>query len=590
MSRPSSPAPRVFGDAAVDGALAEWLDTNHLELVEAELLETGGSGGKLVSAFVRELDDRRSGGMRIIKLVGPSPDAEAEPRNHRAALLSRVPGNEVFIDRHLVGLAEKAWRLGDHWVMFQCPAGDGKDETTTLATLGRVPHLPGLAARIVRGVLSGWNPEDPEFSQGMTAARFVSELLGARLDDKAPLRTWVRDRVDARAGDRLWFSLTAEAPVLPDPLALSDGSPLSEHPVRFAARGRGHGDLHPGNIMAPVRTDASPDDYWLIDLSRFSDRALLARDPVHLLLCLIADEYLPHLSEAARAELMAVLSAPDPGPEPRCDGPLVPQGLADLVGRVRAELIEWGASRRFGPAWQAQWFLALHACSLMVTARDRYPDRDRWWFYLLAAHACGAYLDSVKVKRPLTAEIVSPPVLGGRVVEAEEKPAPVAVPDTAVVRRGETVVAEARATAGTLTVPPPGPQAVTEILRDISKTFESPLRHVSASEFGRLKADVVLFAQRRASQLAVELSMAQLAAAAPASAGGGDAAKVDGVLALLSDVTTTAVELRKAIVRREVGLKTPTTPGRPRQQEYLVQALTDLLDGVRGRLVALGAC
>lgn len=593
MERSPSQALRVFGDDAVDRALADWLDANELELVGPELLETGRSGGKLVSAFVRELNDRRTGGMRVIKLVASSPDAEAEPRNHRAALSSRVRDNEKFIDRHLVELAEKAWKLGDYWVMFQRPAGDGKDETRTLAALGRIRRLPDLAAQIVRGVLSGWNPEDPVIDQRLTAARFVKELLGARLDGEAPLQTWVRDRVDAKAGDRLWFALAEGAPVLPDPLALSDGSPLSDHPVRFAARGRGHGDLHPGNIMVPVRADASSEDFWLIDLSRFSERALLARDPVHLLLCLVADDYLPHLSEEARAELLTALSVPDPAPEPRCDGPLVPQGLADLVNRVRAELIEWGAHRGVTPAWRAQWFLALHACALMFTARDRYPDRDRWWFYLLAAHACRAYLDSVGVEHPRSADIVVPPV-SSRVSEAEGAAPALAVPDTAVARRGETaaaapVGASASETAALPAVPSLVDGAATslEVLAEIWNTFERPAQHVSDAAFSQLKADVLTFVQRRATQLSLDLGKAQLRSLTPLPARADGSASLDRVLDLLHDVAAAAKELRKVRLFPGPTMQALALGLMPKEQNDLLQALMDLLAEVRRAILAL---
>lgn len=575
MERSPTPVPPVFGDEAVDRALADWLGTNHLELTQAELLDTGGSGGMLVSGYLRELDDRRTGGMRIIKLVAPSPDAEAEPRNHRAALLSRVRDNEDFIDRHLVGLAEKAWRLGDSWVMIQHLAGNGQ-ETATLASLGRVGHLPELTAQIVRGVLGGWNPEDPVIDDQLTAAAFVTELLGARLDDGSPLMTWVREHVDARAHDRLWFSPAVDGPVLPSPLALSAGSPLSERGVRFAARGRGHGDLHPGNIMVPVGADAVPEEYWLIDLSRFSYRALLARDPVHLLLCLVADAYLPYLSEEARTEVLTALS----GPEPRCAGPLVPQGLAELIRTVRTEFSEWGAGRG-APAWRAQWFLSLQACALMFTARQRYPDRDRWWFYLLAAHACGAYLDSVGAPRPRSADVVeSPGPAPGRPVEDT-----VAV---AAVRRTQTVVA---GPADARPAPAPeeahGPDLVLAVLTAIWDAFEDPAEHVSEVTFSYLDPDVLQLAQHNAVRLNLHLGRAQMRS----GTGAGGETDLDGVVTLLADVASAAAELRNILIRPmlRVQMLGLATQPRPKQQEDLRQALMALLSEVRRVSVRLSA-
>ncbi|MCT7354541.1 hypothetical protein N4P33_20615 [Streptomyces sp. 15-116A] len=601
---------RAFGDPAVDLALAEWLQANDLELAEPELLDTGRSGGKLVSAFVRELDHRRTGGMRVIKLVAPTPDAQPEPRNHGAALRSRVPGNEAFIDRHLVRLAEKAWKLGDCWVMFQHPAGDGKDETRTLAALGRSGRLPRLAAQIVKGVLSGWNPQDPAFDTELTAARFVRELLGARVDEDSPLRTWVRAHVDAEADERVWFAPAEGAPALPNPLALSGGSPLNGRPVRFAARGRGHGDLHPGNIMVPVRADAPPEDYWLIDLSRFSEHALLARDPVHLLLCLIADAYLPHLSEAARAELLAALTDTGPECESRCEGPLIPQGLAELVVRVRTELIGWAAGRGVGRVWRLQWFLALQACALMFTARDRYPDRDRSWFFFLAAHACGAYLDCVDVERPRSAEVPTPggaphrtgqeeetapalPVVVGQVGPAPSDPAPespaISAPALpAAVRRTEPApgVPAPASPPDAARRPAEDAGAVPAVLTDIWSTFERPAQQVSDTAFGHLKSDVVLFVQRRATQLRLELSRVQIQSATALPAG---AAGLGRVQDLLHDVAAAAKPLHQFLVNPVLRMQTLAARQNPRQQEHLANALMNLLDEVRRAILDLSA-
>ncbi|GAA0655820.1 hypothetical protein GCM10009535_38420 [Streptomyces thermocarboxydovorans] len=574
---------RVFGIPEVDRALADWLDANELELVHPELLETGQSGGKLVSAFLRELDQEQTGGMRIIKLVAPSPDAQAEPRNHKAALRSRFPGNAAFVDRHLVGLAGRHWRLGEYWVMFQEPAGDGKDPTVTLAALGRSARLPGPAAQIVKGLLSGWNPGDPEIDQGLTAAAFVQELLGARCKDDSPLHTWVRSHFGDGVHDCVWFAAEGQGPVLPNPLALGGGSPLVRLPVKFAARGRGHGDLHPGNIMVPVRDDAPEDDYWLIDLSRFSEGALLARDPVHLLLCLIAGHYLPHLSEEARAELLGALTGTGAEPESRCDGLLIPQGLAELVVRVRTELTEWAATRRVTQAWRAQWFLALQACALMFTARERYPDRDRSWFFRLAAHACGAYVDLAGGERPGSPEVVIPDGPEGSALEETSRPG---------VAPSKASVVSQRTGPGAVAVSPPaatpdptgGAGAVAEVLKEIWSTFDRPAQQVSSLAFSDLKPDVVLFVLRRAHKLRTDLTRAQMAALMWAPGGEGGLGRVRD---LLHDVATAAKPLHQFLVNPVLRSQTLATRQNPRHQDLLADALRSLLDEVGGAIAAI---
>ncbi|MFF9277468.1 hypothetical protein [Streptomyces griseosporeus] len=410
MAHPPKRVEPVFHDESVDQRLAEWADANWLALERPRLLTAGGSGGRLAAVYLRVLKGRRTPGLRIIKLTGPSGEAGAEPKNHLAALDVRVPGTEEFTERHLVKLDEADfWRLDDSWVMIQLPAGDGIDEPRTLAETGRTASLPERVESIVEGVLGGWNPRPSTGAeeQPPTAAQFVAEILGRRADRDSALRRWARARIGDLADTEPYLAFRHGGRPMPNPLALGAGAPLDAHQVWLTVRGHAHGDLHPGNIMVPEEGEGSPGDYWLIDLSRFSENALLARDPAHLLVCLIADLYLPHLGRDAREELLAALT----DREPRCPGPLIPQGLAETVTRLRAAWNRWGAAGhlRINPSWRPQWFLALQGCALMVTARDRYGTADRWWFFRLAAEAGGAYLDEVKAQRPATAPVVGLP-------------------------------------------------------------------------------------------------------------------------------------------------------------------------------------
>ena len=108
-----------------------------------------------------------------------------------------------------------------------------------------------------------------------------------------------------------WISLPGHAYPLPNPLYLEADCPLARGRLPYAVRGRAHGDLHPGNIMVPKHAEPSGrSSYVLVDLSRFSDHALLARYPQHLMLYLIAD-FLPHMSDDCRGELLDLLVGRD---------------------------------------------------------------------------------------------------------------------------------------------------------------------------------------------------------------------------------------------------------------------------------------
>ncbi|MBN0044638.1 hypothetical protein JS756_11065 [Streptomyces actuosus] len=513
MAHPPPQAQKVFGDATLDLRLAEWLRVNGMELEGPRTLRTGGSGGKLVSAYLRmPASSPSTGGVRIIKLVGSSADAEAEPANHRAALDLRERGTEEFTARHLVGLDLHFLKLDGSWIMFQFPAGDGKEETTTLAELGRTPRLPELVASITHGVLFGWNPRpstrgrDLGTSAGgedtpLSAARFVALILGARADGDGVLRSWARTRLGPAVDTEPWFTFPGRGRPLPNPLFLESGSPLGTCALRFAPRGHAHGDLHPGNIMTPVREAASADAYWLVDLSRFHKDALLARDPVHLLVCLIADSFLPHLSDEAREELLTALS----GDTVVCTGPLIPQQLARTVERLRGVWIDWGARLGINPGWREQWFLALQAGALAVTARERYADAERWWFLRLAAAAGGAYLDAVGVRPPHRAPAPFPldpvPVAPVRPGPVQRGPGPADSGRQAVVPAPAAPRAPAPAPAAPPepSTPPPEPlfpqprpvgsrppesrqvePTLFQVLDDIWETFEHPRRLLNA--------------------------------------------------------------------------------------------------------------
>ncbi|AWT46184.1 MULTISPECIES: hypothetical protein [Streptomyces] len=595
MAHPPSPVQAVFDDTVVDRELAALLDTNGYELEHPQRLETGGSGGKLVLGYLRKVrGEPRPGGMRIIKLVGPSPDAEAEPANHLRALDVRVPGTEDFTERHLVKLDLLSLKVGDSWLMFQYPAGDGQ-ETTTLARLGRTRRLPQLAAHVVERVLGGWNPNPTTGGRDKvpTAAEFVTELLGRRADPDSPLRAWTRSLLGPLTDSEKWFTLPGGDRPVPNPLLLGAASPLSAHRLPFTPRGHAHGDLHPGNIMVPVRERASAEDFWLIDLSRFSATALLARDPAHLLVCLIADCYLPHMGEEAREELLTALTADAEA----CPGPLIPQGLAATVTEVRRAWISWGASAHLGidPHWRQQWFLALQACALMVSARRRYTEADRWWFYRLAAEACGAFLGARQVRSPESAPVVSGPGLVAGL------PAPVTgLPDRVVSAPEPVTDPPPRGAAAVDTLPEAIPHfrrffeprqeepldlapTVRGVLRQIWETFEPPRRQLPSAPSDELWTLAALL-RTRATEFVFGLARTSMSQTHVYEAGVGD--HLATLVAGLRVVATRADDLRQQVPT--VAASWGTIPPPHRQSPRRLTALDKLIEGLDDVLLAVG--
>ncbi|MGV9278219.1 hypothetical protein [Streptomyces griseosporeus] len=583
MAHPPTRVQPVFHDELVDQRLAEWADANWLALDRPRLLTEGGSGGRLAAVYLRVRKGRRTPGLRIIKLTGPSAEAGAEPKNHLAALDVRVPGTEEFTERHLVKLDEADfWRLGDSWVMIQLPAGDGIDEPRTLAETGRTASLPERVESIVEGVLGGWNPRPSTGTeeQPPTAAQFVAEILGRRADRDSALRRWARARIGGLADTEPYLAFRRGGRPMPNPLALGAGAPLDAHQVWLAVRGHAHGDLHPGNIMVPEEGEGSPGDYWLVDLSRFSENALLARDPAHLLVCLIADLYLPHLGRDAREELLAALT----DREPRCPGPLIPQGLAETVTRLRAPWNRWGAGNhlRINRSWRPQWFLALQACALMVTARERYGMADRWWFFRLAAEAGGAYLDEVKAERPATAPVVGLPEDAPASTIPEDAPAatiPEGAPAATIPEgaQGATLPEDTPVTGPS----PRGVPAVRQVLDRIWLSFEHPRRTLPSAGSTQLRA-LAKTVQTHVTDYVIAL--ADLSVPPEAE----DVAELGRVVKLLRDVGAGASRLIRELPLRP-GLWDDLRAQPPASRDTLVTALDELLLAVGRARAALPA-
>ncbi|MEK0099601.1 hypothetical protein WDA79_14105, partial [Streptomyces sp. A475] len=478
--------------------LDQWQQQNHRPLTALAWLDTGGSGASLASVVVRDSDPGRTARRMIIKLCSPDGDSSMEPGRLIAARRSLPNGDPSFPRDHLVEQLYDPMPVDDAWLMFQGFAGND-ESMVTLSTILRQRRMPGVAAQITRSLLADWNPDEKSDGE-MTAAAFVSELLDQRLEPAEPLAVWVRDTLGLDL-ETAWIRPgRANAALLPNPVHLTAGCPLAQHTLDYPMRGRAHGDLHPGNIMVPKEPDADIGRYVLIDLSRFDERALLARDPMHLLLCLVAD-FLPHMSDDARAELLALLVGRD------TPGLLIPQGLARTVEEVRRAPDGWLHQRTISGQWTGQWLLSMQACALMFTARVRYDARDRWWFFRLAAEAAGAYLGPADAYEPGQVKVVPGPreaeptvmeavaaavKLPRQVTPAEAKPGtepvpdPVRIPAPASTPLQESVASAAPAADGT-SLPDTAPGTPVEELPDALPALLTDLRNTFADRLGELR-------------------------------------------------------------------------------------------------------
>ncbi|MFC9492828.1 hypothetical protein [Streptomyces sp. NPDC056982] len=491
-----SPQFAPFG-ARTAALLDQWQQQNHRPLTAPAWLDTGGSGASLASVFVRDSDPGRTTRRMIIKLCSPDGDSSMEPGRLIAARRSLPNGDPSFPRDHLVEQLYDPMPVDDAWLMFQGFAGND-ESMVTLSTILRQRRMPGAAAQITRSLLADWNPDEKSDGE-MTAAAFVSELLDQRLEPAEPLAVWVRDTLGLDL-ETAWIRPgRANAAPLPNPVHLTGSCPLAERTLDYPMRGRAHGDLHPGNIMVPKEPDADLGRYVLIDLSRFDERALLARDPMHLLLCLVAD-FLPHMSDDARAELLDLLVGRD------TPGLLIPQGLARTVDEVRRAPDGWLHQRTISGQWTGQWLLSMQACALMFTARVRYDARDRWWFFRLAAEAAGAYLGPADAYEPgrvkfvpgpreaeptgveaVVAAVKVPQQVAPPAAKPETKPAPdpVRIPAPAPTPLRDSV-ASAPETSGE-SLPDTAPETAAEELPDTLPALLIDLRNTFTDRLGELR-------------------------------------------------------------------------------------------------------
>ncbi|MFI7662856.1 hypothetical protein ACIBTW_28660 [Micromonospora parva] len=320
----------------------------------------------------------------------------AEFARHHAALADAPD----FAERHLTAPDGEPIRVGDgSWITFQeVVGGSFVDYRVLSALLAGVPQakVAGVDPRlvtpcdrgsfadvctaVVRGLLAGWAGK-PTLHE-MPVAEVLRRHLLHRLQPGQALHA------EAARWPARWLVLAGEPHPLPNPFALVHDPVLTARlaPVQLVV-GRAHGDLHPENIL--VRTEFDPDDYHLIDLSRYEPDAPLTRDPVQLVLTIL-DRTMDERSDQQRELLLDLLIG---GAADARD--MLPKWLPEFVDRVRDVQLDWIRPYGLIDEWRQQTLLSLSACALMFLARPTTAPAHREWYLRLAARAAAAYLASV---------------------------------------------------------------------------------------------------------------------------------------------------------------------------------------------------
>ena len=396
MTQPGRPMldPRlheVLADQEFE-ALTSWCVNNGCAIAWRGRLGGGYTQAKLAAVLI---DDGHIARKVVLKYC-PSPGSI--PTDHGTFRRAAESGPPGFSHEHLVRLDRAAdkpiinggaglfllmeWRTGGH------------DRYDTMATLLASEVLGDACAEIIRSTLLNWNDvrhrvNGPHID--LPASDFLSEILGDRCQPGGSIST-AAERLGVRPADA--FLQGSKEGLLPNPIhAATTGRWIADRSL-FGFRGNAHGDLHADNILIPQPCDGkfSTDHfkrYVLIDLSTFGEQRLLAVDPAHLLLSVVARR-LDDVTDGRRHQLARLILDPE---RVESGGLLVE--LASAARGIQQAGITFSDSNNLYEEWRAESLLALAGCALLFVGRPL-PEKHRRWFLELAGMAINAF-DTMQV-------------------------------------------------------------------------------------------------------------------------------------------------------------------------------------------------
>ncbi|WP_203906050.1 FxSxx-COOH system tetratricopeptide repeat protein [Rhizocola hellebori] len=335
----------------------------------------------------------------IVKVCPPGPYAR-EPTAHRQA---KASSSATFYAAHLVEQIYSAHPInGGGMLMFQEIA------TATLdgVPLSQVPddHLARSCGIVVHGLLAEWNSARIRTSDTTVGAFLQGELRGA-LNSGGSVHALAKHVRLLEPEARWILDAGRDGHPLPNPAMMASDPALGAHLKFDVIRGPAHGDLHLENVLIPQEYGQfEPQKFRLVDLSTFEDDAPVTRDPVTLMLSVIA----PSVSELRADEQEALLDfvlEPWPPTPPRLSTLMA--HILEVIYRTGNEAIK---AMRLGD-WRSQYLLSVQATATLFTSFESVGEAGRWWFLRLAARAGAAFLrrhhhyhpgTPVSLRRPLS--------------------------------------------------------------------------------------------------------------------------------------------------------------------------------------------
>ncbi|MBQ1047206.1 hypothetical protein KBX50_01755 [Micromonospora sp. C51] len=383
--------PELTGDwsripAGQTAAFERWVRVKRVSVEIVRYQQGGHSGTPIALVVWREPGQRDR--QRFLRFY------DGQTGEIERAQLAYVDSPPTFVRRHLPTAQLES--LGDSWVAaFDVAAGDLL-ACPPLTEVMALPDFPAQLRTIVQSVVHDWNQPPPSSQQRpTTVGGYLAELLDGRPERRgtpgARLRAWAKRAgvPDGQARVQLgWWRSE-----LPNPLAFLAGSAPRSSEELSLLTGHTHGDLNIGNILVPTEPTLEGNGYQLIDLGGYHSDGPLTRDPMHLLLSMVAHwlRTSTRIEGDTGTELIRALLriAPATGQRPELLGHAEVSAAVHEAGRAIA------AIQGFGERWRLQTLLSLAGCALLFADRDlrmRDEDQARGWFFTLAAAALEEYL------------------------------------------------------------------------------------------------------------------------------------------------------------------------------------------------------
>ncbi len=379
-------------DEKVAKALREWAAGlgGRVALPSSPWRREGQHTGAVLVAIVLDAPNPPKGKM-IVKVCPPGHHVE-EAADHLLAVAESPP---PFAARHLVEQLYPRYPVGDdRFLIFQGIAGDSLVDCQPVSH----PELPAEAlvavcGQVARALLNEWNQANSNVRRGtVQAGTYLQAELAEALEAGRSARRWA-DAVGGLTPGTSWV-ITAEDHALgpmPNPYRLVAGDPVVDRRIDYLY-GRSHGDLHTDNVLIPWQRPRRPQPaaFWLIDLAGYRSDAPLTRDPVALLLSVIAREMPP--KPADQQALLDFVVTPHKQP------PL------SITRQGKAVWAVYEPGPRFAGRWLDEWrdqyLLSLLATALLYTSFENIGPDGRWWCFRLAARAGREFLTRRNVDPP----------------------------------------------------------------------------------------------------------------------------------------------------------------------------------------------